>query len=237
MVIEFDLPRGAERGYFIAFGVAAVYIATAPRGEPCVVAVTRDLGKSLTALQRKWPDWDISCAYWVRDRARAQALASEVNRVLPHVDKVRLLVRGEDAARLIVKTAVERGISLTGHNAAIARVRDAIAEIERRISDANGRGELAWFNAAYRQWRLRAKGTGISMSYHAARARLRNEAIKQLILQGVNSTRTDLERRVFPRLPNASNRNDVDKLDKQGSSSPAPLRGEVRADDETPAKA
>ncbi|TAI60690.1 hypothetical protein [Bradyrhizobium sp. Leo170] len=33
MVIEFDLARGAERGYFIAFGVAAVYIATAPRGE------------------------------------------------------------------------------------------------------------------------------------------------------------------------------------------------------------
>lgn len=226
MLIEFDIPRGAERSYFILFGVAAVYIATAPRGEPSLVAVSRDLGKSLTALQRRWPDMEITCAYWVRQRALAQAIATEVNRVLPHLDAARVAVRGEDAARLLVKIAVDQGISLTSHNAAMARVRDAVAEIEQRISEANRRGDLAWFNTAYREFRQRARGTGIGMSYHTARARLRNEAIKQLIVLGVNELTTDLSARIFPRSPDDASKNPVDRTPNRAPYSRA-LDGRV----------
>lgn len=212
MVVEFDIPRGAERSYFILFGVAAVFIATGSAGEPCLVAVSRDLGKSLTALQRKWPEMEITCAYWVRDRAFAQAIAAEVNHALPHLDETRLSARGETAARLLVKSAVEHDISLTGHNAAMVRVRDAIEQVESRLSDANRRGDLAWFNTAYREFRQRSRGTGIGMSYHTARARLRNEAIKQLIVQGVSRLTSDLSARIFPRLPGDAIKTPVDRM-------------------------
>ena len=47
-------PRGPVREYLIAFGVAAVYVATLPAGEPCIVGVTRDLARTRFAIRRSW---------------------------------------------------------------------------------------------------------------------------------------------------------------------------------------
>jgi hypothetical protein len=96
-------------------------------------------------------------------------------------------------------------------------VRTAIDEIEARIKSASDRGELAWFNAAYREWRYRAKACGRGMSYRGALARLRNGGIKQLILLGVNDLRADLLPRVFPQLPTGAVKIYVDGLEKPAS--------------------
>ncbi|WFU44168.1 hypothetical protein QA640_17975 [Bradyrhizobium sp. CB82] len=37
-MMDFEIPHGADREYLIVFGVAAIYIATIPRGEPCISA-------------------------------------------------------------------------------------------------------------------------------------------------------------------------------------------------------
>jgi hypothetical protein len=200
-MIEIEIPRGAEREYLVIFGVAAIYIATLPSGEPCLVEVSRDLDKSLAALRRGWPTTEISCALWVKDRAAAEEIADEISLRLPHNAERWLAVRAEIALREIVELADDRNISLTTHEAALARVRVAVAEIEGRIRRANERGELGWFNAAYRSWRLEAKKFGRGMSYAGAMARLRNEAIKQLIMRGVNDLRPGLLPRVLPPLP------------------------------------
>ncbi|SCB51533.1 hypothetical protein GA0061099_101912 [Bradyrhizobium yuanmingense] len=39
--MDLEIPHGADREYLIVFGVAAIYIATIPRGEPCIVGVSR----------------------------------------------------------------------------------------------------------------------------------------------------------------------------------------------------
>src|SRR5258705_13091058 len=49
--MEFEIPRGADREYLIVFGVAAIYIGTIPRGEPCVVGASRDLDKTYEAMR------------------------------------------------------------------------------------------------------------------------------------------------------------------------------------------
>jgi hypothetical protein len=205
---EFEIPRGAERGYLIIYGVAAVYIATMPAGEPCLVEVSRDLDKSLTALRREWPATEISCAFWVKDRAAALEIAEEVNLRLPQNAEGWLAVRVEAAVREIVEFADDQQIQLTTHTAAMERVRWAIDQIEARIRWANATGELCWFNRAYRSWRLEARKAGRSgFSYNEALARLRNEAIKQLITLGVNQLGPGLLSRVLPPLPEASEKN------------------------------
>ncbi|MCP3460405.1 hypothetical protein [Bradyrhizobium sp. CCGUVB23] len=53
----------------------------------------------------------------------------------------------------------------------MARVKLAVRRVQVVIDAANTTGELAWFNAAYRAWRIEAKKVGRGMSYADALAR------------------------------------------------------------------
>jgi len=74
-----EIPHGAEREYLIIFGVAAIYIATVPRRKQCIVGISRDLGRSLAAMQTKWPHAEIIFAVWVKDRATAKAIGAALS--------------------------------------------------------------------------------------------------------------------------------------------------------------
>ncbi len=198
--MEFEIPHGAAREYLIIFGVAAVYIGTSPIGEPCIVGATRDLNLTQRGMQRKWLRSEISCAYWVKDRDAAEAIAAGVNAVLPHDQEGRLAVRAEVAARQIEAVAREWNIPVTNHDAAMARVKSAVRHVQEVIDAANAAGELAWFNAAYRAWRLDAKKFGAGMSYAEARARLRKAVTKRLITLDVLDCSEALLHDVFPLL-------------------------------------
>ena len=198
--MEFEIPHGAEREYLIIFGVAAVYIGTSSIGEPCIVGATRDLNLTLRGMQRKWLRWEISCAYWVKDRDIAEAIAAEVSGALPHDQEDRLAVRAETAARQIEAVARDWNILLTNHAAAMARVKSAVRHVQEVIDAANATGQLAWFNAAYRVWRLDAKKIGCGMSYAEARARLRKAVTKRLITLDVLDCGETLLPDVFPLL-------------------------------------
>jgi hypothetical protein len=198
--MEFEIPHGAEREYLIIFGVAAIYVGTSPVGEPCLVGATRDLNLTLRAMQRKWLRSEISCGYWVKDRDAAEAIAAEVNGVLPRDQDDRLAVRAEVAARQIEAVARAWHIPLTNHDAAMARVKSAVRHVQEVIDAANATGELAWFNAAYRAWRLDAKKIGAGMSYAEARARLRKAVTKRLITLDVLDCSETLLPDVFPLL-------------------------------------
>lgn len=201
--MEFEIPHGAEREYLIIFGVAAVYIGTSPIGEPCIVGATRDVNLTLRSMRRKWLQSEISCAYWVKDRDIAEAIAAEVNSVLPHDQQHRLAVRAETAARQIERLARAWQVLLTDHHAAMARVKSAVRHVQEVIDAANATGELAWFNTAYKAWRLDAKKHGAGMSYAEARARLRKAVTKRLITLDVIDCSDTLLAEIFPALQEA----------------------------------
>jgi|GEM_PF-5503407 len=205
--MHFEIPRGADREYLIVFGVAAIYLGTVPCGEPCIVGASRDLDKTYEAMHQRWPWSEISCAYWVKDRDTAEAIANEVNGILPHDLDGRLAVRVEDARRQIERVACEWKISLTNHDAAMARVHAAVRRVEEKISEANARGELAWFNAAYRDWRIEAKKIGRVMSYSEALARLRKEVTKRLITLDILDLGADILPAIFPDLRKPARKN------------------------------
>jgi hypothetical protein len=201
--MDFEIPRGADREYLIVFGVAAIYVGTIPVGEPCVVAPSRDLDKSFEAMRTRWPWSEISCAFWVKDRDTAEAIAGEVNGRLPHDRGGRLAVRAEVARRQIETVACDWKIQLTNHDAAMSRVHAAVRRVREAIDSANAGGELAWFNSAYRSWRLEAKKNGHGMSYAEALARLRKSVTKRLITLDNLTISDDLLPGIFPRPPKA----------------------------------
>ena len=197
-MIAFEIPHGAEREYLITFGVAAVYIGTSPVGVPSIVGASRDLNLTLRAMQRKWPGSEIAWAFWVKDRDTAEAVAAEINGALPHDQEGLLAVRGEIARLQIEATASGWNIPLTTHDAAMARVKSSVRRVREMIDAANASGELAWFNAAYRAWRLDAKKVGTGMSYAEARARLRKAVTKRLITSNVLDCSETMLAEIFP---------------------------------------
>ncbi|KWV60354.1 hypothetical protein AS156_29465 [Bradyrhizobium macuxiense] len=84
----------------------------------------------------------------------------------------------------------------------MARVKSAVRHVQEVIDAANATGELAWFNTAYRAWRLDAKKIGSGMSYAEARARLRKAVTKRLITLDVLDCSERLLPDIFPLLGN-----------------------------------
>lgn len=186
--MELEIPHGAEREYLIVFGVTAIYVATA--AESCIVGVSRDLDKTLVGLRQKWPQSEITCAFWTRERKIAKAIIREL--------KQRQPCNPEIARQQIVEIAKDWLIGLTSHDAALARVRSGLQQVEVRIREANRRGDLKWFNSAYRAWRLEAKKSGQGMSYTEALVRLRKAVTNRLIAHDNWDFRADLLQDIFP---------------------------------------
>ncbi|UGY12504.1 hypothetical protein HAP48_0028205 [Bradyrhizobium septentrionale] len=189
------LPRGAVREYLAIYGVVAIYVAALPAG--AFVSCSRDLLHSLLALRRRWLALQITCAYWVKDKTDARLICREVNASLSRGDDGLLVATARTAQRKVENVAAHMGIALTEHDTVLARARTAVAYIEQRIAQAQAAGELAWFNSAYRAWRLEAKQQGRGMSYAEARARLRQNIFRQILTNEVQTG----PHHIFPPLP------------------------------------
>ena len=197
---ELEIPRGALREYLIVFGVAAVYVATAPSGRPCEVGVTRDLERKLEAIRARWDrSIDITLAYWVRDRESAKRIARQASARLAHDRAGHLDVTAASAGAAIRDEAAECRVMLTDHDAAMARVHAAVDHVADVIATAQANGGLKWFNRAYRDWRIEARAAGLGMSYAEACARLR----RALVMRAVNGgfvLGPEMLPEIFPRI-------------------------------------
>jgi len=173
--MTFILPRGAEREYLTAYGVAAIYVAKLPTGE-AMLGTSRDLLQSLQAIRRRRTGAAIVAAYWAKDLVEAQRICQEAMR-----DSEGVLMNAR-TVRARIETAGDRiNVALTDHDLIMPRVRMAVEYVEGKIAEAQAAGELRWFNRAFREWRLEANAQGRTMSYAEARARLRRAIYRQIL--------------------------------------------------------
>ena len=85
------------------------------------------------------------------------------------------------------------GVALTEHAIVLARAAAAATRIKRTLSEAQGRGDLKFFNAEYKRRRTAAAAAGQSfMSYGQARKRL-HKTIATIAASGGTLTRTLIE--------------------------------------------
>ena len=190
--MTFILPRGAEREYLTAYGVAAIYVAKLPTGE-AMFGTSRDLLQSLQAIRRRHTGAAIVAAYWAKNLVEAQRVCQEAMRGSEGVRMTALTVQAR------IELAGDRlNLALTDHETIMTRVRMAVEYVEGKIAEAEAAGELRWFNRAFREWRLKANAQGRTMSYAEARARLRRAIYRQILFSefcGVASMAA-----VFPQL-------------------------------------
>jgi hypothetical protein len=175
------LPRAAEREFIAASNICAVYVAALPSG-PSFVSISRDLLHSLIALRRRWSGVRIISAHWVEGKTEARLICREVNASLPRGPSGLLVATAKDAERRVQNVAARMNITLTHHADLLIRAKAAVDFIENHIAHAEAKGELRWFNQAYRAWRLAAKEEGRSMTYAEARARLRRHMFREVLL-------------------------------------------------------
>ena len=162
------LPRSAEREFIAAADIQAVYVAALPSG-PSFVSTSRDLHHSLIALRRRWPAIRIISAHWVEGKTEARLICRVVNASLPRGASGLLVANAKAAQRCVENVAARMNITLTDHADVLHRASAAVAFVENHIREAEAKGELRWFNRAYRTWRLAAKAEGrLPMTYTKA---------------------------------------------------------------------
>ena len=196
---ELDLPRGALREYLLLAGVAAVYVADFPKSR-CKIGATRDVLRSIQVLRLKRHD-GVVCAWlaWVESRELAELIAAEASSYYGNDPNGLLDVSIKAAIRAVEAAAARMSVPLTEHTVLMQRVRRASFHVKQMIDDAHGRGDLKWFNTAFREWRLQAKAQGRVMSYKEARARLR-KVVVQRVLAGDLEDAVALAPTIFPKL-------------------------------------
>jgi hypothetical protein len=155
-----ELPGKRERDYIAAVGIAAVLVTSTG-----MVRASRDLAASRRAL-----GVDITGAWWLKDVASADRLARAVTR--------RIGEREVGAA--VALEAARLGLTLTAHAVVMRRAAVAAGNVEDALRAANERGELAWFNSAFKARRL----DGEAVPYRAAWARLRRAVVRRLLVAG-----------------------------------------------------
>jgi hypothetical protein len=175
------LPTGADREYLDAIGISAVFIATVDHF--CILRTSRDLAASEHGMRQVWPEATIVAAWWVREHAQADQL---VKRIKSEWTLTHDLIPGDvDQVRgVLLSAAAQQSLKLTEHATVIKRAAAAAVRIRETLNIANGRGELAWFNRAYRAYRLQVQGRecGRPINYAAARARLCRAMARRLVL-------------------------------------------------------
>jgi hypothetical protein len=81
-------------------------------------------------------------------------------------------------------------VALTDHETVAQRVTEAVERIDTHLTEAQRRGDLAFFNSSYRTRRVAAQAAGLSfMSYAQALRRLRI-AVAQAAANGGQCTRS-----------------------------------------------
>jgi hypothetical protein len=186
MPAELEIPHGATKDYLLAFGVAAVYVATPMRGEPAAIGVARDLGRALAKLRERWqPMIFISYAVWTESVSRAEAIVSEVADVFgpSYAAGPRgcFELRGERLVGAIDAVVQRHGWTVTRHETALARVRAAVDQLDAELAQAKAAGRLKFFNGAYKAYRLAAEARGEKfMTYGEAFTRFRRHMVGQI---------------------------------------------------------
>ena len=93
----------------------------------------------------------------------------------------------------ILAAARHLGVALTEHAIVMARAAAAASRIKRTLSEAQGRGDLKFFNAEYKRRRTAAAAAGQSfMSYGQGGTRL-HKTIATVAASGGTVTRTLIE--------------------------------------------
>ncbi|UYO50315.1 hypothetical protein KQX64_06995 [Rhodopseudomonas palustris] len=186
MPVELEIPHGATKDYLLAFGVAAVYVATPMRGEPAAIGTARDLGRALAKLRERWqPMIFVSHAVWTESTERADAIVEAVSAAfgpaLATPIKGCFAVRGERLVSAIDMVVAANGWQVTRHEAALARVRAAVDQLDAELAQAKAAGRLKFFNSAYRDYRLGAVARGERfMTYGEAFNRFRRHMVGQI---------------------------------------------------------
>jgi hypothetical protein len=106
------------------------------------------------------------------------------------------VANAKTAQRRVENVAARMNITLTDHADVLHRASAAVAFVESHIREAEAKGELPWFNQAYRTWRLAARAEGRSMTYAEARARLR----RRMFREALSSEFVAVSKSIFPPL-------------------------------------
>jgi hypothetical protein len=110
-------------------------------------------------------------------------IARTARTLLPKDSFGRLLASTERTRDKVLSVAASQGVKLTEHATVMKRVGPAVGRVNDALRLANGRGELAWYNRAYRLYRLqKAERGGPILSYQKARVRLRCAMLRRLVL-------------------------------------------------------
>ena len=193
-MMPIPFPTADERAYIKAYGIAAIYVAARPDGR-AIVRCSRDLLLSAAAMYRRWASrhFHIVAAYWVEDLAEAR-------RILALVGEDRgCLVSIERAQHRIIQSAVRLDIQITEHALVLDRASSAVFFVANKIQEFHDKGQLKWFNRAYRTWRLQARAYGVTLTYGQALTCLRRRMFCN-ILFGLNINHQD-PMTIFPPLP------------------------------------
>lgn len=199
MTSELQIPKQADREYFRAFGIVALFVAASPTRVPCLIGYTRDLGSSLESIRARW-HWSIGMthAWWMANQRDARRVLDAVNAVYPVDSRGLFDVEADRIAAKLEHAATTYAVTLTPHADAMHRVQLAVARVDVVIEQANTAGELRWFNRAYRAWRTaRPVEVAAALPYALARTRLRAAMVRR-IAKGLDPLSPDLLPEVFP---------------------------------------
>lgn len=182
MIDEFNLPKGAVRQYFLTFGLAAVYVATPPTGQPSVIGVTRDLARSASLVRNRW-NYEIIIALWAATKSQATWVARLAQNKFGsyRLPDGQFDIRGEHAIGAVRAAAAHCSVTLVNHDAILYRGQAAVQRIDTMLREANATGGLKVFNRAYHRHRLAMKAAGQrQMPYYEAMSLLRRQLLAQL---------------------------------------------------------
>ncbi|MCK1671076.1 hypothetical protein [Bradyrhizobium sp. 150] len=174
-MLAFPLPEKRERDYIAAIGIAAVFVTASG-----MVRASRDLAASARTLEVVIID-----AWWLETREAAELLARTVRRGRP--------TRGVEARGMVGAEAARLGLQLTPHAVVLARAVVAARNVDRALRAANRRGDLAWFNRAFK---ARRQG-GDRTSFATAWGRLRQAVARRAVLAGQFEYGSELLEDVF----------------------------------------
>lgn len=149
-----EFPSEQERSYITAIGIAAVIVTD--QGE---FYVTRDVEGSAREL-----GIEIVEAWWFKDRATA----------------TRVMAQAVGAGDTIAAEAARAGLRTAAHASVLERARKVAPLVDDALRAANRRGELAWFNRAFRARRL----AGSKVSFGTAWTWLRRAVVRRLMVTG-----------------------------------------------------
>jgi hypothetical protein len=150
-----ELPNDPELAYLNALDIVCVYVAAAPAPghKPSLVGVTRNPREVI--IRPTWSAW-------------VQSTESDCMPGRWHD------VCGDVARDAIKQSFAAHGIALTPNMVVLERVRANIKRLDVFLQEARVRGDLRFFNIAYRTHRLSCKNP---MTYPEAIARLRSELV------------------------------------------------------------